>query len=51
MQTLKTDISVMEAIAAFERCAKVNPRRVALHEAVGEYRAPATLAKQATGVP
>jgi molybdopterin molybdotransferase len=36
MQTLKTDISVMEAIAAFARCAKVSPRRVALHEAVGQ---------------
>ncbi len=36
MQTLKTDISAMEAIAAFERCAKVNPRRVAVHEAVGQ---------------
>jgi molybdopterin molybdotransferase len=36
MQTLKTDISVMEAIAAFERCSRVNPRRVALHEAIGQ---------------
>jgi molybdopterin molybdotransferase len=36
MQTLKTDISVMEAIAAFDRCSRVNPRRVALHEAVGQ---------------
>ncbi len=36
MQTLKTDISVMEAIAAFDRCSRVNPRRVALYEAVGQ---------------
>jgi molybdopterin molybdotransferase len=36
MQTLKTNISVMEAIAAFDRCSRVNPRRVALHEAVGQ---------------
>jgi molybdopterin molybdotransferase len=36
MQTLKTDISVMEAIAAFDRCSRVKPRRVALHEAIGQ---------------
>ncbi len=36
MQTLKTDISVAEAIAAFERCAAVKPKRVALYEAIGQ---------------
>ncbi len=36
MQTLKTDISVAEAIAAFERCTAVKPKRVALYEALGQ---------------
>jgi molybdopterin molybdotransferase len=36
MQTLKTNISVAEAIAAFERCESVRPRRVALYEAIGQ---------------
>jgi molybdopterin molybdotransferase len=36
MQTLKTDISVAEAIAAFERCESVRPKRVALYEAIGQ---------------
>lgn len=36
MQRLKTDIGVMEAFAAFARCATVKPRRVALHDAIGQ---------------